>query len=81
MSGPPGSFRQALTVAKSTIDEVIDADQRLTRLIYAYLASATGWLVVGTLIGVYLSLKFVWPDLGAVSSARDASVLLDPRGE
>jgi cytochrome c oxidase cbb3-type subunit I len=68
MTGPPLSLRHSLTVAKSTIDEVIDADRRLTRLVYWYLASATAWLVVGTLIGVYLSLKFLWPDLGGIAA-------------
>jgi cytochrome c oxidase cbb3-type subunit 1 len=55
---------RALAVQKTRIDELIDVDQRLTRVIYAYLASGTFWLVFGTLVGEYLALKFVWPDLG-----------------
>lgn len=53
-----------LTVAKARIDEIIDADHRLTRLVYGYLACATAWLVFGTLVGEYLGLKFAWPELG-----------------
>lgn len=53
-----------LTVAKTRVDEIIDADHRLTHLVYAYLACATVWLVFGTLVGEYLGLKFAWPDLG-----------------
>src|SRR4029077_20800255 len=54
----------ALAVQKTRIDELIDVDQRLTRVVYAYLVSGTFWLVFGTLVGEYLALKFVWPDLG-----------------
>jgi len=53
-----------LAVRKTSVDELIDVDQRLTRLVYAYVATATVWLVLGTLVGAYLALKFVWPDLG-----------------
>src|ERR1041384_478383 len=55
---------RALAVEKTRIDEVIDADRGLTRLVYGFVASGTIWLVFGTLIGEYLALKFVWPDLG-----------------
>jgi cytochrome c oxidase cbb3-type subunit 1 len=41
-----------------------DADRRSVRLVYAYIACAAAWLVLGTLIGEYIALKFVWPDLG-----------------
>src|SRR5260370_22122232 len=51
-------------VQKTPIDELIDVDRQLTRLVYAYVASSAAWLVFGTLIGAYLALKFVWPDLG-----------------
>jgi len=53
-----------LTVDKTRVDEIIDADHRLTHLVYAFLACATVWLVFGTLVGEYLGLKFAWPDLG-----------------
>lgn len=61
---PHPTVGRPLTVAKARIDEIIDADHRLTRLVYVYLACATAWLVFGTLIGEYLGLKFAWPELG-----------------
>src|SRR5260370_20006455 len=51
-------------VQKTPIDDLIDVDQQLPRLVYAYVASSAAWLVFGTLVGAYLALKFVWPDLG-----------------
>jgi cytochrome c oxidase cbb3-type subunit 1 len=60
-------MRRPLTVAKAPIDELIDTEHQLTRLVFAYLAGAAFWLVVGTLVGLYLSLKFIWPDLDTVS--------------
>lgn len=60
-------MRRPLTVAKAPIDEIIDADHRLTRLVFAFLVVSAGWLVLGTLVGLYLSLKFLWPDLDDVS--------------
>lgn len=60
---PTRTVRHPLTVAKAPIDELIDADRRLTRLVFAYLVGATWWLVFGTAIGLYLSFKFVWPEL------------------
>lgn len=53
-----------LAAAKTPVREVMDADHRLTRLVFCYLASATAWLVFGTLVGEYIGLKFAWPDLG-----------------
>ncbi len=64
---PRPTTLRPLTVAKARVDEVIDADHRLTRLVYAYLVCATAWLVFGTLIGEYLGLKFAWPELGVAS--------------
>jgi cytochrome c oxidase cbb3-type subunit 1 len=49
-----------LTPAASVASE---ADARLIRLVYAYVACAAIWLVCGTAIGEYIALKFVWPDL------------------
>ena len=42
-------------------------DPKLTKLVTAYLVSSTIWLVFGTLIGQYLGLKFLWPDLDHVA--------------
>jgi cytochrome c oxidase cbb3-type subunit 1 len=49
----------------TTLDR--EADHRLVRLVYAFLACATAWLVCGTAVGEYIALKFVWPDLGIAS--------------
>ena len=51
-----------LVVPRTSIDALID--QGLTRIVYAYVVAATAWLIFGTLVGAYLSLKFVWPDFG-----------------
>jgi cytochrome c oxidase cbb3-type subunit 1 len=40
-----------------------EIDPALTRLIIAFLASATGWLVFGTTVGEYLGVKFSVPDI------------------
>src|SRR5699024_1680401 len=34
------------------------------KLVFWFIACSAFWLVVGTLIGEYLGLKFAWPDLG-----------------
>lgn len=60
-------MRRPLTVAKAPIDEIIDTDQQLTRLVFAFMVASAVWLVIGTLVGLYLSLKFLWPDLEDVS--------------
>src|SRR5258708_9070497 len=46
------------------MEDLMDVDQKRLRLVYAYVASGAAWLVFGTLVGAYLALKFVWPDLG-----------------
>jgi len=53
--------------AKTKIDEFIDEDSRLTKIIYSYLVSATVWLIFGTLVGLYLALRFIYPDFGVAS--------------
>jgi cytochrome c oxidase cbb3-type subunit 1 len=53
-----------LTVAKSKAENLIDASGESTRLIFWYIVCSAGWLVFGTLIGEYMGLKFIWPDLG-----------------
>lgn len=49
---------------KTKIDEFIDEDSRLTKIIYSYLVSATVWLIFGTLVGLYIALRFIYPDFG-----------------
>ncbi len=41
----------------------IQTPEKLKKLVIYYVGAATFWLVFGTLIGEYLGLKFVWPDL------------------
>ncbi|MBS1570627.1 MAG: cbb3-type cytochrome c oxidase subunit I [Bacteroidetes bacterium] len=45
----------------------LDVPKELQSLVIAYLSTATFWLVFGTLVGEYLGLKFVFPDLDEVS--------------
>lgn len=52
---------------KKSTPQQIKSPEPLNRLIYYYLGAATFWLVLGTLIGEYLGLKFVWPDLDKIS--------------
>ena len=53
-----------LAVEKTHIDRIIDADARLTSLVYAYMASAAFWLVFGSLVGEYVGIRLSFPDLG-----------------
>lgn len=53
-----------IVVSKATIDELIDEDHRLTKVIFAYTFSSVFWLIFGTLVGLYLAVKFVAPDFG-----------------
>lgn len=45
----------------------IETPESLKKIIIAYLGAATFWLVFGTLVGQYLGLKFIWPELDSVS--------------
>jgi len=42
-------------------------DDSFKKIIIAFLGSSVVWLIFGTLIGQYLGLKFVWPDLDHIS--------------
>lgn len=53
-----------IVVSKATIDELIDEDHRLTRLVFAYVASSAFWLIFGTFVGLFLAVKFIFPDIG-----------------
>jgi len=55
-----------LVVSKSPVEPVADTDTAWSRLIFAYVACATFWLVVGTLAGQYLGIKFTAPDIDHV---------------
>ncbi|MGC3872566.1 cbb3-type cytochrome c oxidase subunit I [Halomonas sp. GXIMD04776] len=54
-------------VTKAAVEVAADRDTASTRLIYVYLGSATFWLLVGTLIGAYLGLKFATPDIDHIA--------------
>ncbi len=66
-SGDVERARRPLTVGKTRVDRLDDVDPRLTRLITAYLACATFWLVVGTSVGLFLGFALMWPDVSQVS--------------
>ncbi len=63
----PPHLSRPIVVTKRRVEEVIKADPALVRLVFAYAGCAGFWLVFGTLVGEYLGLKFVWPDLGVAS--------------
>lgn len=54
-----------LVDAKKSESVVLEVQPGLRRLIIGYLGCAVGWLVIGTLIGQYVGMKFVWPDMDA----------------
>ena len=41
----------------------IETPDSLKKIIIYYIGAATVWLVLGTLIGEYLGMKFVWPEM------------------
>jgi cytochrome c oxidase cbb3-type subunit 1 len=55
-----------LAVAKARVEPVADTDTVWARLVFSYLAWATAWLLFGTLVGEYLGIKFVIPDIDHV---------------
>lgn len=61
------SIQRPLAVEKAKAEERIDTDHRSTKLIFWYVACSAFWLVFGTLVGEYLGLKFVWPELDSLS--------------
>lgn len=42
-------------------------DDKLINLVLAYIAAAACWLIFGTMVGQYLGMKFVWPDMDHIS--------------
>lgn len=59
--------KRPFVTSKSSVESVADADPAWTWLIFAYIACGTFWLLIGTLVGEYLGLKFAWPDLDHIS--------------
>jgi len=47
--------------------EALEIPEKLKRLIIFYLGAAVLWLVFGTLVGQYLGMKFIWPELDNIS--------------
>ncbi|MDN3688579.1 cbb3-type cytochrome c oxidase subunit I [Cyclobacterium jeungdonense] len=45
----------------------IDTPFQLKKMITWYIGAAVFWLVFGTLIGQYLGLKFIWPEMDTIS--------------
>ncbi len=45
----------------------IETSAPLKKLVIFYLGAAVFWLVFGTLVGQYLGMKFIWPELDSVS--------------
>jgi cytochrome c oxidase cbb3-type subunit 1 len=52
---------------KQLAAEALDIPEKLKRLIVFYLGSAIFWLIFGTLVGQYLGMKFIWPELDSIS--------------
>jgi cytochrome c oxidase cbb3-type subunit 1 len=68
MAEPPPILpaERPFVVGKARVEAAAENDTAWTRLIYVSLAYATLWLIIGTLIGVYLSIKFTAPDVDHV---------------
>ena len=47
--------------------EALETPNELKRLIIFYLGAAAFWLVFGTLVGQYLGMKFIWPEMDSIS--------------
>ncbi len=56
-----------LVAAKKRGQALTDVDPKLVRLVSAYLLCATVWLVFGTLVGWYVGVKFVRPDIDHIA--------------
>ncbi|AWV90718.1 cbb3-type cytochrome c oxidase subunit I [Bradymonas sediminis] len=65
--GRVGPANRQLTVAKVAVSQGAGVDPRMTRIVLAYAAFATVWLVIGTLIGEFMGFALVWPEMAQVS--------------
>ena len=52
---------------KKRASPALEIPKNLKSLIIYYLGAATFWLVFGTLVGQYLGMKFLWPDMDSFS--------------
>jgi cytochrome c oxidase cbb3-type subunit 1 len=55
-----------MMVRKESVSERLDVDGRLVRLVCAYIAAGTAWLLFGSLVGEYLGITFLWPGLNEI---------------
>ena len=63
---PAVTVARPLAAAKVRVEPVADTDTAWVRLVFSYVGWATVWLVLGTLVGEYLGIKFVAPDVDHV---------------
>ncbi|MFH6985565.1 cbb3-type cytochrome c oxidase subunit I [Marinoscillum luteum] len=59
----PGS---PLADEKKRASESLNTPSELKKLIVFYLGAAVFWLVFGTLVGQYLGMKFIWPEMDQI---------------
>ncbi|MEO9477425.1 MAG: cbb3-type cytochrome c oxidase subunit I [Cyclobacteriaceae bacterium] len=60
----PGS---PLADEKKSTNEPLKIPSELRKLVVFYLGAAVFWLIFGTLVGQYLGMKFIWPEMDQVS--------------
>jgi len=56
-----------MVVKKKQAIKSMNIDPALSKLVLAFIACSAAWLIFGTLIGQYLGMKFVWPELDQVA--------------
>lgn len=52
---------------KSRAGSRLETPEKLKRLVVFYIGAAVFWLIFGTLVGQYLGMKFIWPELDSIS--------------
>ncbi|MEP0365956.1 MAG: cbb3-type cytochrome c oxidase subunit I [Cyclobacteriaceae bacterium] len=60
----PGS---PLADEKKGTNEPLKIPSKLRKLVVFYLGASVFWLIFGTLVGQYLGMKFIWPEMDQVS--------------
>ena len=45
----------------------LETDQDLIKIVITYIGASAFWLVLGTFIGQYIGMKFVWPEIDSIS--------------
>lgn len=67
ISGSTSEPDNPLVDEKIYARSTLEIKPELRKIVLWYIGAATFWLVFGTLVGQYLGMKFVWPDLDEVS--------------